>query len=270
MTRSNSPGGSAGAASSKAVAPSSAARPAWSGRCPKTTSSAGEYSRSRCAVISPTVPSPTTAIRSPGLGWPRVIPRQATAAGSASAASARLTARCRRSPGGRGQRVHDLGGQQQLVGGGAGPGEADLVVGQAQVGVAAHALRADPVGDDALGDHRLARRQRGHARPDRLDHAGPLVPGHQRIAHVGGVDDPVEQLEVGPADADVGRAGDHLARSGDERGHVPQRDDARLGDDERAVVSHGCLLCYPSADGLSATVVCVAALGERAFRRGRA
>ncbi len=209
--------------------------------------------------MRPTVPSPTTAMRSPVSAKPsRVIQDQATAAGRP--AKGRVLEADGRSAGLGGERVHDLGGQQELVGGGAGPGEADLVVGQAQVGVASRALGAGPVGDDALRDHRLARGQAGHARPDGLDDTGPLVPGHQRVAHVGGIDDACQQLEVGPADPDVRRSGDHLPRARDERGHVVQRDDARLGDDERAVVSHGLLLCC-----------CLAGRGRRrAFPRGLA
>ena len=122
-------------------------------------------------MIRASVPSPTTATRSPGLGWPRPMARQATAAGSARAASSRST--------GAGEHVDDLGREQHLVGGGAGPGEAELVVDDAQVRVALDALGADAVRDDALGDHRLAGLQAGHARADRLDHTGPLVPGDQ-------------------------------------------------------------------------------------------
>ncbi len=48
-----------------------------------------------------------------------------------------------------------LRGQQHLVGRGAGPGEPELVVDQAEIRVARHALGADPVRDNAFGDHRL-------------------------------------------------------------------------------------------------------------------
>ena len=84
LTRSNRPERAVAAGSapdtSKAVAPSSAASAACPGRSPCTTTSAGENSPARCAAISATVPSPTTATRAPGSGGSRVIPRQATAA----------------------------------------------------------------------------------------------------------------------------------------------------------------------------------------------
>ena len=137
------------------------------------------------------------------------------------------------------EHVYHLGREQHLVGGGPGPGEAELVVDHAQVRMALHALRADPVRDDALGDHRLAGFQAGHARADRLDHARPLVPGDQRVADVGRIDHAGQQLEIGAADPGVHRPGHHLTGTGDQLRGVPQGDRAGRGDDQGAPVSHG-------------------------------
>jgi hypothetical protein len=50
----------------------------------------------------------------------------------------------------------------------------------AQVLVAGRAVPADPAGGDERADHVVADVDAGHAGPDRLDHAGPLVAADHR------------------------------------------------------------------------------------------
>ena len=88
--------------------------------------------------------------------------------------------------------------------------------------------------DDALGHDAIAFGQARDAGADRLDDAGPLVPERKRIAHEGGIDETVAQLDVRAAQTAEGRLHDDLSGTGLELSAIRQHDTARPVDDERA------------------------------------
>jgi hypothetical protein len=81
--------------------------------------------------------------------------------------------------------------------------ETKLFVRAAEVGVATAALGADRTGNDSLDDNAISRFDAGDVFTDGCDNAGPLVPEDDRVANVGRIQSPVDDLEVRAAEPDV-------------------------------------------------------------------
>lgn len=107
-----------------------------------------------------------------------------------------------------------------MVGERPGPGEPRLVVpGRAQRRLPAPAPFASAAGPEALGDRPAAEQCRIDARTQGVDHPGPLVTGHHRVADVGRVAMAVVHLAV--AHADPGRGDPHPDLTGTGFGNGP-------------------------------------------------
>jgi len=113
--------------------------------------------------------------------------------------------------------MHDLRRQKQLRGGGPGPGKPDLIINSTQISLPPHTLRTDPVRNNPFRNNHLARLKPRNTRPHRLDDTGPLMPRNKRISHISRVDNSVEQLKIGPANANKRRSSNNRAVTRDQR-----------------------------------------------------
>src|SRR6185503_12064608 len=124
----------------------------------------------------------------------------------------------------------------------AAPGEAELVVGLAEVGVSGSAAAAGAAVAESLADHAVAGLQAGHALADGLDHPAPLVTGDAGVAHPAAVQLPLEHLDVGPAQSGKPAAHQYVARPAGRGLHLTVDDLMRALDHDRL---HGPSLCGP-------------------------
>ena len=124
------------------------------------------------------VPSPITTTESPRTIGRRVSARQTTAIGSMRTASSEVDVIV--------QAVDQFRGHADAFGERTGTSETDLVVDLAAIGRAASALHAVAARDDALDDDT---RPGGANVVELIDEfAHPLVPEHERVADVRGID----------------------------------------------------------------------------------
>src|SRR6188472_2708352 len=136
------------------------------------------------------------------------------------------------------------------------PGEAELVVRLAEVGVACAAATADAAVAEAFADHAVAGLQSGHALSDRLYDSAPLVSRNARVAYPAPVQLAIEHFDVGTAQPGEPAAHQHVSRPAGRGPHLPVDDLVRALDHDRL---HGPSLCRaisPAGGGQASAARC--------------
>ena len=145
-----------------------------------------------------------------------------------------------------GQPVDDTPRRDHELAVSAAAGEAELVVGLAEVCVAGPAAAAGAAIAVPLADDAVTGLEPGHALAYRLDHPAPLVSRDARVTHPAQVQLALQHLDVGAAEPGEPAAHQHVSRPAGRGFHFPIDDLVRALDHDRL---HGPSLCRAISPG---------------------